>query len=61
MSGTITKINQQFELNIYNSITSLDKEKYNEIVDSENPFLEYEFLEAFEQSGSASDTAYLAR
>ncbi|MGB3728649.1 MAG: GNAT family N-acetyltransferase, partial [Thermodesulfobacteriota bacterium] len=51
MSGTITKINQQFELNIYNSITSLDKEKYNEIVDFENPFLEYEFLEAFEQSG----------
>lgn len=51
MSGTKTKINHLFELNVYNSITSLDKEKYNKIVDPENPFLEYEFLEAFEQSG----------
>jgi len=51
MSGTKTKINQQFEINVYNSITLLDKDKYNKIVDRENPFLEYEFLEAFEQSG----------
>lgn len=51
MSGTRSKNIREFNINVYNSITSLDKEKYNKIVDSENPFLEYEFLEAFEESG----------
>ncbi len=42
---------KQFRLNIYDSIRFINKEKYNRIVDSENPFLEYEFLEALEESG----------
>ncbi|MBI2486972.1 MAG: GNAT family N-acetyltransferase [Deltaproteobacteria bacterium] len=41
----------QFRINIYHSIKFIDKEKYNRIVDLENPFLEYEFLEALEESG----------
>jgi len=62
MSKAKSQINQQFELNVYNSITSLDKGLYNEIVDAENPFLEYEFLEAFEQSGCVgSHTAWNPR
>jgi Uncharacterized protein conserved in bacteria len=42
----------QFHIRIYDSIKSIDKEEYNRITDAENPFLEYEFLEALEESGS---------
>ena len=41
----------QFRINIFHSIKFIDKEKYNRIVDPENPFVEYEFLEALEESG----------
>jgi len=50
MSRAKSHIKDLFEINVYNSITSLDKELYNTIVDAENPFLEYEFLEALEKS-----------
>ncbi len=43
---------QELNLSIHYSISEIDKELYNEIIDSENPFLEYEFLEALEKSGS---------
>lgn len=46
-----SKMKKQFKINIYDSIASIEKEKYNRIVDLENPFLEYEFLEALEESG----------
>ncbi len=36
---------------IHKSISSINKEQYNSIVDDNNPFLEYEFLEALEDSG----------
>lgn len=42
---------KHLKLNVYESITQIDKEKYNRIVDDENPFLEYEFLEGLEMSG----------
>ena len=50
MSRAQTKIKDDFKISIFNSISSLDKKLYNDIVDSENPFLEYEFLEALEKS-----------
>lgn len=40
-----------FNLAIHHSITEIDKNQYNRIADRENPFLEYEFLEAMELSG----------
>ncbi|NIP38565.1 MAG: GNAT family N-acetyltransferase [Candidatus Dadabacteria bacterium] len=42
---------KDYILNLYSSISSVDKEQYNNIIDPQNPFLEYEFLEALEQSG----------
>ncbi|MFI5323107.1 MAG: GNAT family N-acetyltransferase [Thermodesulfobacteriota bacterium] len=36
---------------VYDSISYIDKDSYNAIIDCENPFLEYEFLEAMEKSG----------
>jgi len=51
MSRAKSQIKGCFEVSVYNSISSLDKKLYNDIVDSENPFLEYEFLEALEKSG----------
>lgn len=41
-----------YKISVYDSISSIDNEKYNAIADPENPFLEYEFLEAMEKSGS---------
>lgn len=40
-----------YKLSVYDSISSIDREGYNDIVDPENPFLEFEFLEAMEKSG----------
>jgi len=42
---------EQYTIDIHNSISLVEKDQYNHIVDSENPFLEYEFLEALEKSG----------
>ncbi len=42
---------EHLSINIYDSIKHIDKEQYNHIVDADNPFLEYEFLEALEESG----------
>ena len=50
MSRVKSQIKKCLEVNVHDSITSLDKKLYNDIVDSENPFLEYEFLEALEKS-----------
>lgn len=47
--------NEGYVLNLYNSISSVDKDSYNSLVDSENPFLEYEFLESLEESGCVGD------
>jgi len=44
-----------FQIRVYNSISAIDKEQYNLIVDSQNPFLEYEFLEALEKSGCVGE------
>ncbi len=46
-----SKQKTRYFVNIYNSIGVIDKNQYNDIVDPENPFLEYEFLEALEKSG----------
>ena len=51
MSGAKSHTKDHFEIDVYNSISSLDKKLYNEIVDVDNPFLEYEFLDALEKSG----------
>ena len=40
-----------YKIAVYDSISSIDKESYNAIVNPENPFLEFEFLEAMEKSG----------
>ncbi len=45
------KRNSDFSVSVYDSIKHIDKDQYNAIVDRENPFLEYEFLEALEISG----------
>lgn len=44
-------MNKGFAISVYDSISGIDKEQYNAIVDAQNPFLEYEFLEALEKSG----------
>ncbi len=41
----------RFQLHLYDSIRLIEKEKFNRIADPENPFLEYEFLDALEESG----------
>jgi len=41
----------EYELDLHNSLSAINKEQYNRLVDSENPFLEYEFLESLEKSG----------
>ena len=51
MSGTKSKTKSCYDINVHDSILSIDKNLYNSIVDAENPFLEYEFLEALEKSG----------
>ncbi len=43
--------NSHFNVAVYDSIKHIDRDRYNPIVDRENPFLEYEFLEALEISG----------
>lgn len=40
-----------FRIRVHSTISEIDKDQYNEIVDAQNPFLEYEFLEALEKSG----------
>jgi len=50
MTRANSQIKNQFQINIHHSISSIDKKLYNDIVDSENPFLEFEFLEALEKS-----------
>jgi hypothetical protein len=42
---------KNYRLTVYESISGIDGDLYNEIIDGENPFLEYEFLEAMEKSG----------
>ena len=42
---------RDYALSVYDSIGALDREEYNTLIDRENPFLEYEFLEAMEESG----------
>lgn len=54
--------NNHFSLAIYDSIRQIDKNQYNRIADRENPFLEYEFLEALEISGCVGkDTSWIPR
>ncbi|MEQ9619917.1 MAG: GNAT family N-acetyltransferase [Deltaproteobacteria bacterium] len=42
----------EYHLTVHDSISGIDKDQYNAIADARNPFLEYEFLEALEISGS---------
>jgi predicted N-acyltransferase len=42
---------KDYRLTVHDTISGIDKDIYNDIIDSENPFLEYEFLEAMEKSG----------
>lgn len=51
MSGAKSHIKGCYEINVYDSISSIDRDLYNNIVDAGNPFLEYEFLDALEKSG----------
>ncbi|MEM7007522.1 MAG: GNAT family N-acetyltransferase [Thermodesulfobacteriota bacterium] len=51
MSTTKPQAKKCFESSVYESISSIDKDQYNSIVDPENPFLEFEFLHALETSG----------
>lgn len=46
---------KDYILNLYSSITSVDKDQYNRLIDPQNPFFEYEFLEALEQSGCVGE------
>lgn len=56
------KKSSHFNLAIYDSIKHIDKNQYNRITDRENPFLEYEFLEALEISGCVgNDTSWIPR
>lgn len=51
-----------YGLSVYDSISGIEKEQYNRIADPGNPFLEYEFLEAMEKSGSVGrHTAWIPR
>jgi predicted N-acyltransferase len=43
-------MDRNYKLFVYDSISGVDKYAYNTIIDRENPFLEYEFLEAMEKS-----------
>ncbi len=54
-SITGLKMKKGFQLRVHNSISGIDKEQYNAIVDPQNPFLEYEFLEALEKSGCVGE------
>ncbi len=45
------RMSKDYRLTVYDSISGIDRSLYNEIIDGENPFLEYEFLEAMERSG----------
>jgi len=40
---------------IYDSLKDIDKDSFNAIVDEGNPFIEYEFLYALEESGSVGE------
>lgn len=51
MSGAKSNILDCYDTEVYDTITSVDRDLYNAVVDPENPFLEYEFLEALEISG----------
>jgi predicted N-acyltransferase len=42
---------KNYRLTVHDNISAIDPDLYNNIIDRENPFLEYEFLEAMEKSG----------
>ncbi len=42
---------KKYVLNLYNSISAISEVSYNRLVDTDNPFLEYDFLYSLEQSG----------
>lgn len=44
-------VQKDYILNLYSSISSVDRDQYNRIIDDQNPFLEYDFLHSLEQSG----------
>ena len=44
-------MSRDYRLSVYDSIGALDREEYNTLIDRENPFLEYEFLESMEEAG----------
>lgn len=48
-------MDKDIQIKVHNSISGIDREQYNAIVDSQNPFLEYEFLEALEKSGCVGE------
>ncbi len=50
MSRAKSKAKNCLDINVYSSISSVNKDLYNDIVDPDNPFLEHEFLEALEKS-----------
>ena len=55
-------MHRNFNLSVHGSITEVDRKAYNLIVDRENPFLEYEFLEALERSGAVGPrTSWIPR
>ncbi|MCL4243799.1 MAG: GNAT family N-acetyltransferase [Candidatus Dadabacteria bacterium] len=55
-------MSRDYTLSVYDSIAALDREEYNALIDGENPFLEYEFLEAMEKSGCVGPhTAWIPR
>ena len=50
---------RDYILNLYDSISSVNKDQYNRIIDAQNPFLEYEFLQSLEKSGCVgADTTW---
>jgi len=50
---------KDYNLNLYDSISSVNKDQYNRIIDPQNPFLEYEFLHSLEKSGCVgADTTW---
>ena len=52
-------LKRDYILNLYDSISSVNKDQYNRIIDAQNPFLEYEFLQCLEKSGCVgADTTW---
>ena len=44
-------MDKDIQVTVHSSISDIDREQYNSIVSPQNPFLEYEFLEALEKAG----------